>query len=203
VKDTQKSALITFIFMALFFTFRNIVTVFGGSVYMLGWIDNPFQWLYSPGYSYIWLTIWGLIFILGVILVLKTNRFLDTISQFLNFFSAALVIMLGISFFQARPNSLITTSEDGNRDPFIEDWLTKQELSIQISPKTSQETLPDIYYIIFDGYAREDILESIYHFDNSQFTEQLSERGFFVAQQSRLLSKLRWVIQILICHSTI
>jgi hypothetical protein len=44
---------------------------------------------------------------------------------------------------------------------------------------------PDIYYIILDGYARQDILNSVYGYDNSEFTGWLGGRGFNVARQSR------------------
>jgi hypothetical protein len=39
---------------------------------------------------------------------------------------------------------------------------------------------PDIYYIILDGYARSDILQDLYHFDNHDFIDYLHEKGFFV-----------------------
>jgi hypothetical protein len=44
---------------------------------------------------------------------------------------------------------------------------------------------PDIYYIILDGYARSDILQDIYHYDNSDFIDALKSRGFYVAEDSR------------------
>lgn len=46
------------------------------------------------------------------------------------------------------------------------------------------DTRPDIYVIILDGYARQDVLESMYGYDNSEFTHQLDELGFYVADQS-------------------
>jgi hypothetical protein len=42
----------------------------------------------------------------------------------------------------------------------------------------------DIYYLIFDRYARADQLKDIYAFDNSYFIEQLKARGLHVAEQS-------------------
>lgn len=45
-------------------------------------------------------------------------------------------------------------------------------------------SLPDIYYIILDGYGREDILNRFFGFDNSRFTGYLEKKGFFVARQS-------------------
>ncbi len=44
--------------------------------------------------------------------------------------------------------------------------------------------LPDIYYIIPDGYARADMLQAVYGFDNSQFITGLQQRGFYVAEAS-------------------
>ena len=43
---------------------------------------------------------------------------------------------------------------------------------------------PDIYYIILDGYARDDTLRDHYGFDNSPFLDWLASRGFFVARDS-------------------
>lgn len=44
--------------------------------------------------------------------------------------------------------------------------------------------LPDIYYIVLDGYTREDVLEHLYEFDNSQFLGGLEDRGFYIAEKS-------------------
>jgi len=42
----------------------------------------------------------------------------------------------------------------------------------------------DIYLIILDAYARNDILEKVYGYDNSQFIETLTKMGFQVAHQA-------------------
>jgi hypothetical protein len=47
------------------------------------------------------------------------------------------------------------------------------------------DELPNIYYIVLDGYARADILDELYNYDNSEFLEFLDRKGFFVAEQSR------------------
>lgn len=46
-------------------------------------------------------------------------------------------------------------------------------------------TLPDIYYIIPDSYARADVLERFFGFDNADFLTALRERGFYIADESR------------------
>jgi len=42
----------------------------------------------------------------------------------------------------------------------------------------------DIYFIILDGYGREDILHEFYGFDNSEFINNLEKRGFYVVEKS-------------------
>jgi hypothetical protein len=49
----------------------------------------------------------------------------------------------------------------------------------------SGENHPDIYYIIVDGYARGDVLEKLYGYDNSEFLSYLEGKGFFIAESSR------------------
>lgn len=46
------------------------------------------------------------------------------------------------------------------------------------------DTLPDVYHIVLDAYARDDILEILYSFDNEPFLTELSERGFYIARDS-------------------
>jgi len=57
----------------------------------------------------------------------------------------------------------------------------------QPTPKLSLPTggvAPDIWYIVLDRYARADVLQSHYDFDNSAFLGMLRQRGFQVLEQS-------------------
>jgi hypothetical protein len=44
--------------------------------------------------------------------------------------------------------------------------------------------LPDIYYIILDGYGRADVLQDLYAYDNRAFLTALEQRGFTVLGRS-------------------
>ena len=48
----------------------------------------------------------------------------------------------------------------------------------------ADENTPDIYYIILDAYGRQDVLNDLYHYDNSEFIQALEQRGFYVADAS-------------------
>jgi hypothetical protein len=43
----------------------------------------------------------------------------------------------------------------------------------------------DIYYIVLDGYGRQDVLSRIYDLDSTDFIDFLKSRGFYVAERSR------------------
>jgi hypothetical protein len=48
-----------------------------------------------------------------------------------------------------------------------------------------RDELPDIYYIILDRYASASSLKDFFNYDNSEFMNYLSSRGFYVASQSK------------------
>jgi hypothetical protein len=60
-----------------------------------------------------------------------------------------------------------------------------QPRDLKQSQLVSSEEYPDIYYIILDGYAREDLLSELYEYDNSDFLNALRNLGFFIADRSR------------------
>jgi hypothetical protein len=65
-------------------------------------------------------------------------------------------------------------------------WSEAQPFaSIQDLELPENEPLPDIYYIILDGYAREDFLLDDFGYDNSPFLDQLEDWGFTVAEKSK------------------
>lgn len=45
-------------------------------------------------------------------------------------------------------------------------------------------TQPDIYVIILDGYGRHDVIQDIYHYDNSDFIHELEKLGFTVPKKN-------------------
>ncbi|MCC6301101.1 MAG: hypothetical protein IT314_17565 [Anaerolineales bacterium] len=100
-----------------------------------------------------------------------TNR--KTITTFLNVVSAALVLFsawaIGSTLF--RSSSQIQTIKDRLRD-------------IPSPMMNGDGVSPDIYFIILDGYGREDTLRALYGFDNSDFASFLRDSGFYVVDRS-------------------
>lgn len=67
---------------------------------------------------------------------------------------------------------------------FDSDWVTRIN-SEPCMVSNNSGRLPDIYYIVLDGYARDDVLKDIYHVDNSEFLSFLEQKGFYVARDAR------------------
>lgn len=73
-------------------------------------------------------------------------------------------------------------------------WVQTQKLILEIGSNREQAqandsknelAYPDIYYIILDGYPRDDILSNTFDYNNSFFLDWLEENGFYVAHCSQ------------------
>jgi hypothetical protein len=72
----------------------------------------------------------------------------------------------------------------GDSPPLSRGAATESVAPADSSPPLSRGAggdSPDIYYIILDGYARDDILRKFYELDNRDFLDRLRELGFYVA----------------------
>ena len=56
--------------------------------------------------------------------------------------------------------------------------------------KLKKGTSPDIYVIVLDDYARQDVLLNIYGEENSEFIDGPEKRGFYVASDSHSNSSM-------------
>jgi len=117
--------------------------------------------------------IWLLLFIVVVYFITKTKKNLYNLTKLFNIISIILIIIplttIGIS-------SIKTSKTEGPDDIAV----TLEENSII----ENQDSLPDIYYIILDGYASSNTLKEIYNYDNSNFDNYLVENGFYLASKS-------------------
>jgi hypothetical protein len=109
---------------------------------------------------------------LGLWWIARRSLELDAATQILNIISTCLVLI-----------SLVTIGMDIFRTPPLQAGPVAKVSSASLKVPTGQ-TLPDVYYIILDGYPREDILESELNFDNNDFINQLKALGFYVAECS-------------------
>lgn len=118
-----------------------------------------------------------LILLTGLTIALKwkNEREYSSANYYLNFFSAILIIlvMLQMGWYYASEN------ENSESQQYMPVTFQTERVEAALAE------LPDIYYIIPDGYAGQHTLKNSYDFDNSYFLAQLQQRGFYIANESR------------------
>ena len=167
-KNWYRAGIISSIFLILFFSYGH---VYGG--FLLPGTEGIFGQGQLAGRHSILLLLWGGIFALAAFVVSRLKQSIREANQLLNI--VALVAC-------AIPLWRIIVFEWNLRQPWPEQAFASQ---VSLPRPTSGQTSPDIYYVILDGYGREDILAKDYHFDNSQFVDFLEGQGFYVAHHSR------------------
>ncbi|MFH1446978.1 MAG: sulfatase-like hydrolase/transferase [Chloroflexota bacterium] len=159
-RNWRKAGLLTSWVLLLFYTY--------GHIYSYLKVYKAFAVL---GRHRILLIIWGILLIGGLILILRLKA-LKEWTLILNSASAFLIILSLIQI------SSFTIQRSINAKRYQPDDNAKVTLSKPDSP-------PDIYYIILDSYARQDVMADKYQFDNSAFIQALRDMGFYVADCSR------------------
>ncbi len=91
----------------------------------------------------------------------------------LNVVAASLILML---------IPQITKSANADRPPPPGNF--RQSALDSVQSTQPKEPLRDIYYLVFDQYARADTLSDHFHFNNDPFINKLREYGFYVATES-------------------
>jgi hypothetical protein len=99
----------------------------------------------------------------------------QTLTLYLNLVSMAL-----LAFGLVRVGAMLALDRRPQWQP-VADRLIRANLAYRLR---LPQRPPDIYYIIVDGYARADVLEEFYGYDNSDFLDFLAARGFYVPQYS-------------------
>jgi hypothetical protein len=159
LKNVEKSALISSLFLFFFFSYGHIyllIKQFQIGDFMIG------------RHRYLLPIVVVLLFV-GVYGILKTKREIKQITLALNWIA---IILIVFPLYQIASFSVMTSQND---------LLVDTAIDVTDAGEFSEQMMPDIYYIILDAYTRQDTLESLYGYDNSEFIEELNDLGFYVA----------------------
>jgi hypothetical protein len=155
-KDKNKAAIISSIFIILFFLFGIFIHIIPFSYVIIGGLVITS--------SFFLIVLWIDINLLAILIILKTKKTLGPFNGYLNWVSIFLVLLpiINIGIYEYKSKEVLGNIKAENYD------------SIK---KNNNVEFPDIYYIVFDGYARADILKEIYGYDNSAFIDYLTNKG--------------------------
>jgi hypothetical protein len=119
--------------------------------------------------------IWLVLALLGAAWILRQKAWRRS-ARVLNLTSAIAVVLpiLQVAYYLVQTGLLSASAPSSTTLP-----------EGQVLRAAAGQELPDIYYIILDGYGRSDTLEQVYGFDNADFRAGLQRLGFVVAQCSQ------------------
>jgi len=164
-KDNKKAGIVVSISLILFFSYGHVFNV------IQGWEIGNFV---IGRHRYLLLT-WGTLFTCSAYFTIKTRRDLHNLTNILNVVALSLVVisLINIGVYEFKTRGIW---QDNSRS--AEDRETN-------TTDLGNAATPDIYYIILDGYASSSTLKEIYDYDNHEFNDYLTEKGFYVASESR------------------
>jgi hypothetical protein len=158
----ERAAAICTLILVLFFSYGHVYNFLKG-VDISGFILGRHRYL-AP--------VWLLLVITGISLQLSGARDYRNLTSFLNLVSvtavAIAVVQLGtyelrrLSAERAMQASALGTAEGTGLEA------------------AGAGTARDVYYIILDGYGRQDALLELFEYDNSEFVDWLEQNGFYV-----------------------
>jgi hypothetical protein len=157
-KDAKKAGIFVSIFVVLCFSHGH-VQIF------IGWdrIDDIYL-----------IIIWCLILASSAFLLKITKRNLQIPTTVLNVVAGFLVVLSLINVVPYKVKSFFASKDLKG---------TEEAVGTEVDSHGT-ETLPDIYYIVLERYASTNSLREFYNFDNSEFVDFLTDKGFYVAHKS-------------------
>lgn len=166
IKNGRKAAVIVSLLWAVFFSFGHILDL----IRHLG-ILKEFK-----DFEYYLFGLWIIFLALATVFALRRCSMLINTTKVMNIIAAALICFTLVNI------GVYWTGAAGRGRSFKHIAFSK----VAAKGKSSDSgTLPDIYYIILDGYADSRTLKELFHFNNAEFVNFLTGRGFFVAFESR------------------
>jgi hypothetical protein len=115
----------------------------------------------------------GLVLMLGVVLR-KRKRLAEAVTPALNVASIAMLVLPMVTILRSEIEFARAAGIAAGPDEMTCEFTTGD-----------YEYPPDVYYIVLDAYARQDVLAETYSFDNRSFLAALEEKGFYVAHDSQ------------------
>jgi len=165
IKDRVRAPLITAVVLIFFFTYGHAAR------FLVDSVDAGFKKLIPT-----------IFFISSIAVVFIISYFIKTTQWDLgNLLKTLNLVAVFLIFF---PVASISIAAIGSNNKIAAQYeLPRNSSNEALTGPQTPDQYRDIYYIILDGYSRADTLEAL-GFDNSEFLNELSSMGFYVASCS-------------------
>ncbi|MFP4201051.1 MAG: hypothetical protein ACLFS8_06540, partial [Clostridia bacterium] len=130
-----------------------------------GWLQGALEGvgLSAPVSAASWFLLWGAVLWCSGHLLKNTRRDLDAVARFIDVSMVTLLVLVVGSMFVGGD---LAPPDRGKYDLPAPD-VTAPE------PGRMPGDAPDVYYLVLDGYAREDVLRDLFQYDDTPFLGQL------------------------------
>lgn len=159
-RSGSKSAVFGTLVVFLFFSYGHFYSVFEKEHLFLG-------------HHKVLLLLNGLILLLAAVWLFRTQCDLTSLVGTLNIISCALLL------YSAVPACIQFYQYDHAK------IARREKIREMEAAGEGSQFKPDIYFIILDMYARDDVLQEIYHYDNTAFLSDLQKMGFYTVDCSQ------------------
>ncbi len=158
LRSWPKGSLLTTLYVIWFFSYGHLSNLFNKIYIPIGSVVlGPDKFLFP---------VWIILLVVGTVLIIKSHKSLEKWNGFLTIFITGLVVIQIINILPAVSKFSSPKTKPGQS-------------------QNQKSDTPDIYFIILDGYAREDILKNVFSYDNSNFIYRLRNMNFKVKDDAR------------------
>jgi hypothetical protein len=165
LRSVEQAALMSTFILVLYFSY--------GQLYEL--LDGKLVMGLNLGRHRLLLPIFGVLFSIGLVLVLRFGKKTTRLNRILNWTGLALVciVLAQLAFVQ------INTTRAGAQREQQQAVIPPE---INLAALKSRADLPDIYLLVMDTYTRADALSQLFNYDNRPFLNELAQLGFVLPQ---------------------
>lgn len=160
IRDKEKASLLSAVFILFCFAYGHVYDALEG--FKIAGL--------TLGRHRVLFPLWVLVFTVLEIWIYKRQWKLASTGRFLFAMSIILLVMPIAQIGVYEWGRYRSVDQQGNEQPQVN----------QQQNQPSSTEIPDVYYIILDGYPRQDALLQYFDFDNQYFINQLEEIGFNV-----------------------
>lgn len=171
LRDPIKVGFLTCVWLLLFFAYGHVLELSQGAKFV-GFEIGRNRHLLPMTLILVGLSLW---------VAFRAPKFSYSLTPYI---TIALVILLVVNL------ATVVAYEFGRTSTDLSALDGANEM---VLPNIQPERLPNIYYIILDSYASNDVLRDYYDFDNVEFIDYLKQHDFYVVEEARSNYVTTWL----------
>jgi len=171
LKDSYKAAILVSVAIIIFFSYGHLIKIISKSIGLdICFLSEESKFVFLKYYISICAVL--LVFIAYIL-----YRFFSNIFALTRIFNIISITLLIIPF--------INIICYGIGRIHFSHIFDNGKIEISENNVKAINRLPDIYYIILDGYCSDEVLNNYYHYNNQEFINFLKKKNFYIASKSK------------------